>query len=76
MVQRYPDSIGHTIKSGARELGISHRTMRKAVEKGDVKVVDFGGINRITFEELERVRKLLRLRKRSYGEEPDQPTTA
>ena len=41
MAYRYPNGLGHTIRSAARELGVDDRTLRVAIKKREVKYVDF-----------------------------------
>ena len=60
MAYRYPNALGHTIRSAARELGVDDRTLRVAIRKGEVKYVDFGNVKRITFEEVERLRRIFK----------------
>ena len=60
MAYRYPNGLGHTIRSAARELGVDDRTLRVAIKKGEVNYVDFGNVKRITFVEVERLRRIFK----------------
>lgn len=43
----------------AKEDGIPYARLRRAIDSGQVKIVEFGGVTIITPAERERVRKLL-----------------
>jgi excisionase family DNA binding protein len=60
MAQSYPNNLGHSIRSASKELGIDDRTLRQAVKNGEVNVVDFGNVTRITYAELERLREIFK----------------
>jgi len=60
MAHRYPNALGHTIRSAARELKVDEKTFRVAVRNGEVSCVDFGNVKRITFAEVERLRKIFK----------------
>ena len=48
---------------------MSERTFRRAVEMGEVATVQFGGLKRITFSEVERIRKMFSPKGTSNGED-------
>jgi hypothetical protein len=60
MAHKYPNALGHTIRSAARELKMDDRTLRVAIKNGEVKYVDFANVRRITFAEVERLRKIFK----------------
>ena len=57
MADRYPNRLGHTIRSASKELGVDDRLIRRAINNGEVDAVDFANVKRITFEEVERIGK-------------------
>jgi len=49
---------GLSIPAAALELGMSEYTLRKAVDRGEVKTISFGGLRRIPPSEIERLRAM------------------
>jgi hypothetical protein len=49
---------GISIRDAARETGIPEKRLRRAAEKGEVKIVEFGGVDKIPFSEVERLKGL------------------
>jgi excisionase family DNA binding protein len=60
-VQRHLVRAGNSIPAAARKLGFGEGTVRRAVDRGEIKIVEFGGLRRITDAEIERVRSLFAL---------------
>ena len=56
--QRHIDHAGHSIPSAAAELNMPEGLFRRAVAKGEVEFVEFGGLRRIPPREIERLRQL------------------
>jgi len=50
------NGAGYTIPAAAEELGIALRTLRKAIQNGEVKTISFGGSVRITRGEIQRLK--------------------
>ena len=48
---------GFSIPAAAEDLGLSEYTLRKAVDRGEVTAILFGGLRRIPPAEMERLRK-------------------
>jgi excisionase family DNA binding protein len=48
---------GLSIPAAAAELGLPEYTLRKAVDRGEVTAVKFGGLRRIPPAEIERLRE-------------------
>jgi excisionase family DNA binding protein len=61
-VRTHLSRAGHSIPSAAVKLGIGEGTLRRAVDRQEIRVVEFGGLKRIPDAEIERVRGLLGLR--------------
>ena len=47
---------GLSIPAAAAELGLSEYTLRKAVDRGEVVAIRFGGLRRIPPAEIEKLR--------------------
>jgi hypothetical protein len=52
---------GNTIPVTAAKLGMGQGQLRRAIEKGEVKYVEFAGLKRIPDAEIERIAALLGL---------------
>jgi hypothetical protein len=50
---------GFTIPAAADEIPVAYRTLLQAVKAGQVEVIEFGGLKRISRAEVKRVRTLL-----------------
>jgi hypothetical protein len=50
---------GHTIPQAARKLQMGESQIRRAVDRGEVNVVEFAGLKRITDSEIARIAELL-----------------
>ena len=48
---------GNSIPAAARKSEMGEGTVRRAVDRGEIKVVNFGGLRRIPDAEIERVRR-------------------
>ena len=46
-----------SIKQTAEELNVSHMTIRRMIERKDIKAVRVGSVWRIAEEEIERIKK-------------------
>jgi hypothetical protein len=53
-----PRRSGVSIRDAARETGIPEKRLRRAAEKGEVKIVEFGGVDKIPVSEVERLKRL------------------
>jgi hypothetical protein len=47
---------GWSIPGAAEEVGTAYKTMRTAVERGQVKVIEFGGLRWVPNSEVERLK--------------------
>jgi len=56
---------GFSIPAAARELDLAEQTLRRACDRGEVRFIRFGGVRRIPFDELERIRGVLRIHERT-----------
>jgi excisionase family DNA binding protein len=56
--KRHRRGAGWSIPAAAKELGINDHTLRRAVERGEVACIQFGGLRRIPPAELARLREL------------------
>jgi hypothetical protein len=56
--QRHIVHAGFSIPAGAAELNMPEGVLRRAVEKGEVEFVEFGGLRRIPPREIDRLRQL------------------
>lgn len=54
--------LRNTIPEAAGRIGISEGQLRRAISNGEVRTVPFGGLERITDSEIERVRALLEIK--------------
>ena len=60
-VRRHLVRAGNSIPAAAKKLVFGEGTVRRAVDRGEIKIVKFGGLRRITDAEIERVRSLFEL---------------
>jgi hypothetical protein len=51
---------GHSALGVAKELDIPEGRLRRAINRGEIEVVEFGGVKRIPSRELERLKQLYR----------------
>jgi hypothetical protein len=58
MVKKRKAQPGNTIPGAARKLGLPEGQFRRAVDRGEVKVVEFAGLKRITDAEIARIANL------------------
>jgi hypothetical protein len=58
-VRRHLERAGNSIPAAAPKIGVSEGQLRRAIDRGQVHVVEFGGLRRITDAEITRVRALL-----------------
>ena len=49
---------GYSIPAAAKELEVGEGTLRRAIDKGQVRYVQFAGLRRIPSAELRRIRSL------------------
>jgi excisionase family DNA binding protein len=57
-VRRHLDRAGNSIPAAAKKLGIGEGTVRRAVDRGEIAIIAFGGLRRISDAEIERVRSM------------------
>jgi hypothetical protein len=50
--------VGYSIPAAAAAAGIPYKTLRRAIQLGQVKTVNFGGLERVTAGEVERIKAL------------------
>jgi excisionase family DNA binding protein len=67
-VRRHLSRAGNSIPGAAKKIGVGEGTVRRAVDRKEIAVVEFGGLRRITDAEIERVRNLL-----GYSEASEDP---
>jgi hypothetical protein len=51
-------SAGWSIPGAAEEVGVSYKTMREAIERDQVKVIPFGGLEWVPNSEVERLKEV------------------
>jgi excisionase family DNA binding protein len=49
---------GFSIPAAAKELNMAEQTLRRAVDRGEIQSIRFGGVRRIPLGELERIRNV------------------
>ena len=60
-VRRHLARAGNSIPAAAKKLGFGEGTVRRAVDRGEIQIIEFGGLRRITDAEIRRVRALFGL---------------
>jgi excisionase family DNA binding protein len=60
-VRRHLVRAGNSIPAAAKKLGFGEGTLRRAVDRGEIQIIEFGGLRRISDTEIERVRSLFGL---------------
>jgi excisionase family DNA binding protein len=58
LVKRHLVRAGNSIPAAAKKLGLGEGTIRRAVDRGEIQIIEFGGLRRITDAEIERVRAM------------------
>jgi excisionase family DNA binding protein len=56
---------GNSIPAAAKKIGVGEGTVRRAVDRGEIKVISFGGLVRVTDAEIARVREMLGITEQS-----------
>jgi hypothetical protein len=56
--ERHITHAGFSIPATAKELGMPEGLIRKAVDRGEIEVIPFGGLRRVPPREVERLRCL------------------
>jgi len=78
-VKRHFTRAGNSIPVSAKRLKMGDGTFRKAIDAGQVKVINFGGLRRVPEYELQRVAALLGIEllpaKEEEAEEAEPPNT-
>jgi Bacterial regulatory protein, Fis family len=49
---------GWSIPGAAEELGVSYKTLREAIEREQVRVIPFGGLDWVPNSEIERLKEV------------------
>jgi hypothetical protein len=49
---------GWSIPGAADEVGVSYKTMREAIERKQVKVIPFGGLDWVPNSEIQRLKEI------------------
>jgi excisionase family DNA binding protein len=52
----YRIKLGYSIPAAARELGLSESTVRRACDRGEIRVVQLGGARRVPPAEVRRIK--------------------
>lgn len=68
--------LGPTVPKAAQALKLSEPTLRRAIARGEVECVTFGGLSRIPNDEIARLRKLLRVDQREAANQQGQDADA
>jgi excisionase family DNA binding protein len=59
--RRHLDRVGNSIPLAAKKLRVGEGTLRRAIDRGEVKVIEFGGLRRIPDAEIARIKEMLGL---------------
>ena len=51
-------SAGWSIPGAAEELGVSYKTLREAIEREQVRVIPFGGLEWVPNSEIKRLKEV------------------
>jgi hypothetical protein len=54
---KYRQGAGYSLPAAAAALEVSYATLRRAIELKQIRVIDFGGLQRIPPAEIERLRR-------------------
>ena len=57
-VRRHLVRAGNSIPAAAKKLGMGEGTVRRAVDRGEISIIEFGGLRRISDSEIARIRAL------------------
>jgi excisionase family DNA binding protein len=57
-VKKHLSRVGNSIPGAAKKIGVGEGTLRRAIDRKQVEVIEFGGLRRITDAEVDRVRTL------------------
>jgi hypothetical protein len=55
---RRRSGAGYSIPAAAEELAVPYKTLREAIQRGQVKTIQFGAQERMTQRELDRLRDM------------------
>jgi excisionase family DNA binding protein len=55
-VKRRRDGAGYSVPAAAEALGVSYKTLREAIARKQVRVIDFGGLQRVPPSEVKRLK--------------------
>jgi excisionase family DNA binding protein len=55
--KRRRDGAGFSVPAAAEAVGVSYKAMRAAIEKNQVRVVEFGGLTRVPKAEVARLKE-------------------
>jgi transposase len=55
---RRRNGAGYSIPAAADELNVSYKTLRTAIGRGQARTIEFGGQERMTQHEVNRLREL------------------
>ena len=58
VVKRRRDGAGYSVPAAAEEIGVSYKTLREAIEKNQVRCIEFGGIKRVPRAEVARLNEV------------------
>lgn len=56
--KRRRDGAGYSVPAAAEECGVSYKAMREAIARKQVRVIPFGGIDRVPKSEVERLKAI------------------
>lgn len=56
--KRRRDGAGYSVPAAAEEVGVSYKALREAIERNQVRTVDFGGLKRVPPSEVKRLKEV------------------
>ena len=57
-VKRRRNGAGYSVPAAADELGVNYTTLRAAIARKQVRVIDFGGLIRVPLSEVRRLKEV------------------
>ena len=54
--KRRRNGAGYSVPAAADELGVPYKSLRKAIKRGQAHTIEWGGIERLTRKEVERLK--------------------
>jgi hypothetical protein len=56
--KRRRDGAGYSVPAAAEEIGVSYKSLREAIARGQVTVISFGGLDRVPKSEVDRLQQI------------------